>query len=106
MCARSVMAIQCFTVFSCGASFSTSGSPMSSGRSIIRPCIVASSSRPSLLLVRDHLAEELELVAIEALELHRFDRRVVALPGADGDARQQRLGPEALEARGLLHDVF
>src|SRR5919204_4887744 len=79
----------------------------SSGRSIIRPSIVtSSSSRPSLLLVRDHLAEELELLAIEALELHRFDRREVARTGADGDAREQRLDAEALQTRRLLHDVL
>src|SRR5690349_16470938 len=83
-----------------------SSSLTSSGRSIIRPCIVASSSRPSLLLVRDHLAEELKLLAVEALELHRLDRCVVARAGADGDAGQQRLHAEALQARGLLHDVL
>src|ERR671931_2523137 len=79
----------------------------SSGRSIIRPSIVtSSSSRPSLLLVRDHLAEELELLAVEALELHRFDRREVARAGADGDAREQRLDAEAFQTRCLLHDVL
>src|SRR5437763_12760267 len=77
-----------------------------SGMSIIRPCIVTASSRgPRSLLVRDHLAEELELVAVEALELHRFDRRIVVRAGADRDTRQQRIDAEALQARRLLHDV-
>src|SRR5438045_1151259 len=98
---------------------------MSSCWSIIRPCMGSASSRfrlscrglrrrrscPTqasttycrLLLARDHLAEQLELLAVEALELHRLDRREVAGARVDGDARQQGLDAEALEARGLLH---
>src|ERR1051325_10090951 len=62
----------------------------------------AARSRFALPVALDHLPEQLVLLAVKALELHRLQRRVVLVAGGDGDARQQRVDPEVLHRRGLL----
>src|SRR2546423_3199769 len=70
---------------------------ISSGRSIIRP---------SMALLAQHVAEQHPLLAVEALELHRLDRREVVAAGGDADPGQQGVDAKALHVGRLLHDVL
>src|SRR5258706_8336156 len=77
-----------------------------SGVSIIRPCICFLLRRTEILLTAHHVTEELPLLAVEALQLHRFERRVIVRAGVYQDARQQRLEAQVLHVGSLAHDVL
>src|SRR5260221_14113870 len=77
-----------------------------SGVSIIRPCIFFLLRRTEILLTAHHVTEEPPLLAVEALQLHRFERRVIVRAGVDDDSRQQRIEAQVFPVRRLLHDVL
>src|SRR5258708_12840723 len=54
-----------------------------SGVSIIRPCIFFLLRRTEILLTAHHVTEELPLLAVEALQLHRFNGKQWELFGED-----------------------
>src|SRR3954452_7515333 len=56
-------------------------------------------------LALQHLAEQLEVLAREAGQLHLADRMEVGRAGVDLDTRQQPRNFHVMQVGGLLHDV-